>query len=224
MSLSVADTASRAVLSEALLRQLRWRYAVKKFDATRKISPALWNVLEEALVLSPSSFGLQPWKFFIVNNPDLRKKIQPAAWNQTQITDASHLVVFAIKKNMNTEDVRRFIDKIVEVRGVSKDSLAPYQQMMEGFVGKPPLDINVWSSRQVYIALGNFLTTAAALGVDACPMEGFDPVKVNEILGLEKKGYAAVVLATVGYRAADDKYAEAPKVRYPKSQVIEELN
>ena len=224
MSSSPAVSTPSVVSTESLLQQLRWRYAVKKFDAQKKIDPALWTALEDSLVLSPSSFGLQPWKFFVVKNPELRKKLQPSAWNQSQITDASHLVVFAIKKNVNVEDVRRFIDKIVEVRGIPKESLAPYQRMMEGFATQPPLDINVWASRQVSLALGNFLTTAAVLGVDACPMEGFDPAKFNDILGLEKKGYSAVVVATVGYRAADDKYAEAAKVRYPKSQVIEDLN
>ena len=213
-----------SISSQDLLKQLHWRYAVKKFDASRKIPADLWQTLEDALVLSPSSFGLQPWKFFVVKNPDIRKKLQGVAWNQSQIVDASHLVVFAAKKNLNAEDVRRFISLIADVRKVAKESLAPYQGMMEGFAAKPPMDINEWAARQVYIALGNFLTSAAVLGVDACPMEGFDRAKFDDILGLDKKGYATAVLATAGYRAADDKYAEAPKVRYPKSQVIETIN
>ncbi|MBL0059396.1 MAG: NAD(P)H-dependent oxidoreductase [Elusimicrobia bacterium] len=208
----------------SLIDQLRWRYATKVFDPARKIPAALWTALEEALVLAPSSFGLQPWKFFVVQNKAVREKLRPAAWNQSQITDASHLVVFAIKKNLNVEDVRKFIALTAKVRGVTVESLAPYQKMMEGFAAHPPLDINVWAARQVYIALGTFLTSAALLGVDACPMEGFAPGTFDEILGLDKKGYATVVVATAGYRSAEDKYAAAPKVRYEKSAVLEVLN
>jgi nitroreductase len=222
--MSITQTAGSVVSSAAVLNQLTWRYAVKKFDAQKKISDDVWKTLEDALVLSPSSFGLQPWKFFVVNNPDVRKKLQAHAWNQSQITDAARLVVFAIKKNLSVDDVRRFISFTAETRKIPKESLAAYAQMMEGFVAKPPLDINVWAARQVYIALGNFLTAAALVGVDACPMEGFDPGQFDEILGLTKKGYAAVVVATAGYRAADDGYALAAKVRYPKSEIVEHIN
>lgn len=221
---TATETNNASIRTKDLLRQLQWRYAVKKFDPSLKIAPDLWQTLEDALVLSPSSFGLQPWKFFVIKNPEIRKKLQAVAWNQPQIVDASHLVVFAAKKNMNADDVRRFISLTADVRKVSKESLAPYQGMMEGFAAKPPMDINEWAARQVYIALGNFLTSAALLGVDACPMEGLDRAKFDEILGLDKKGYATAVIATAGYRAADDKYAETPKVRYPKSQVIETIN
>lgn len=215
---------SDTVTPPALLRQLKWRYAVKKFDPARKIPADLWGALEEALVLSPSSFGLQPWKFFIVDNPELRKKLQPVAWNQTQITEASRLVVFAVKKDLNAADVRRFIERTATVRGVTPDSLAGYQKIMEGsLAARSASDIHQWAARQAYIALGNFMTSAALLGVDVCPMEGLDPAKFDEILGLTPKGYATVVAATAGYRASDDKYAQAPKVRYPQDQVIEHL-
>jgi nitroreductase len=224
MSGATTEILNTSIKSNDLLRQLQWRYAVKKFNSSLKISSELWQTLEDALVLSPSSFGLQPWKFFVVKNPEVRKKLQAVAWNQSQIVDASHLVVFAAKKNLNADDVRRFISLTADVRGVSKESLAPYQGMMEGFAAKPPMDINEWAARQVYIALGNFLTSAALLGVDACPMEGLDRAKFDEILGLDKKGYATAVIATAGYRATDDKYADAPKVRYPKSQVIETIS
>jgi nitroreductase len=208
----------------SLLRQLKWRYAVKKFDAGRKIPADVWGALEETLVLTPSSFGLQPWKFFVVDNPELRKRLQPVAWNQAQITEAARLVVFAVKKDLNAADVRRFIERTAAVRGVPADSLSAYQKMMEGtLAARSPQAIHDWSARQAYIALGNFMTAAAVLGVDACPMEGFDPAKFDEILGLPQKGYAAVVAATAGYRAADDKYAQAPKVRFPKEDVVEQV-
>jgi nitroreductase len=213
-----------AVTPEALLERLRWRYAVKKFDPSRKIPPATWNALEDALVLSPSSFGLQPWKFFVVNNPELRKKLQPVSWGQTQVVDASHLVVFARKRDLNAADVDRHINRIVQLRGPS-DSVAGYRKIMADFVSRPreSFDVNAWASRQVYIALGFFLESAALLGVDACPMEGLDPARYDELLGLEKKGYATLCAATAGFRAADDKYAEAPKARFSKNEVIETL-
>jgi len=216
---------SDPVPAPTLLRQLKWRYAVKKFDPSRQIPADLWGALEDALVLSPSSFGLQPWKFFVVNNPELRKKLQPAAWNQSQITEASRLVVFAVKKDLNAADVRRFIERTAEVQGVAAESLAGYQKIMEGsLASRSTADVHQWAARQAYIALGNFMTAAALLGVDVCPMEGFDPAKFDDILGLAPKGYAAVVAATAGYRAAADKHAQAPKVRYPKDQVIENLD
>lgn len=207
---------------DILQNQLRWRYATKKFDAARKIPARDWAALENALVLSPSSFGLQPWKFFVVENPKIRERLKAASWNQSQITDASHLVVFAMKKNLNSADIEHFIKRIAEIRHASLESLESYKQMMVAHVNRtdPGFDINAWATKQLYIALGTFLTSAAILGIDACPMEGLDPAKYDEILGLEKQGYHAVVVATAGYRAADDAYASAPKVRYPREEVV----
>lgn len=205
---------------QALVERLKWRYAVKKFDPARKIEGRLWNALEEALVLSPSSYGLQPWRFFVVDDPALRAKLKGASWNQSQITDAARLVIFAGRKDFGARDVERLIARIAEVRGPS-DSLDSYKQMMLGSIGrKKAEELGAWVARQVYIALGNFLASAAALGVDACPMEGFDPAQYDEILGLPAKGYTALVVATAGYRAADDAYASQPKVRYAKNDVV----
>ncbi|MDX2232120.1 MAG: NAD(P)H-dependent oxidoreductase [Leptolyngbyaceae cyanobacterium bins.349] len=214
---------SDTVLStDQLLQQLHWRYATKKFDATRKIPDDLWQILEQTLVLAPSSFGLQPWKFFVVNNPELRQQLVEHAWSQQQVADASHLVVLAIKKDVNAEDVDRYAERMADVRQMPVDSLQGMTNMIKGFLEKPPypLDINEWSTRQVYIALGQFMTSAALLGIDTCPMEGFNPAKFNELLGLEAQGYSAVVLCPAGYRAEDDKYASLPKVRFPAESVI----
>ena len=212
----------RVLSDESLVAQLHWRYAVKKFDPAKKISAAAWSTLEQALVLSPSSFGLQPWKFFVVANPALREQLVPASWGQRQVADASHLVVFAIKKDMGEADVKRYIDRIAEVRGVTPASLDGYRQMMVGSLAGPikQAGIDAWSTKQAYIALGGFLTAAALLGIDACPMEGFEPAKFDQILGLSAKEYGAVVLAAAGYRAADDKYAEAPKVRFKLEDAV----
>jgi nitroreductase len=213
------------IKNEQLINQLNWRYATKQFDPQRKISLENWTTLEEALVLSPSSAGLQPWKFIVVTDRATREKLLPASWGQRQIVDASHLVVFATKKNLGEADVESYINRIAEVRGVTLESLAPFRDMVVGGIIKSMDDSTraAWAARQAYIALGNFLTSAALLGIDACPMEGFESEKYNEILGLDKRGFSAVVVATAGYRSTEDKYAALKKVRFPKEEVLLEV-
>ncbi len=212
------------VSPDAALAALHWRYAVKKFDPTKKIPADLWAALEQSLVLSPSSYGLQPWKFVVVETPAVREQLLPHSWGQKQIVDASHLVVFALKKDIGAADAERLIARSVAVRNLPSAALDGYKGMIVGSLAKTPAPaIDVWMSRQVFIALGVFLTTAAMLGVDACPMEGFVPEKYDEILGLTAKGYAARVVATAGYRAADDPYASLAKVRYPTEEIVERV-
>lgn len=210
------------IRNEQLLTQLNWRYATKQFDAQRKISAADWATLEEALVLSPSSFGLQPWKFLNISSPAVREKLLPLSWGQRQVVDASHFVVFAIKTNLTEADVETYLNRIAEVRGVPANSLNGFRDMLAGSIikGLDEPTRRAWAMRQVYIALGNLLTSAALLGIDACPMEGLEPAKYDEVLGLPKQGLATVVAAALGYRAEGDKYAAAKKVRFPKEQVI----
>jgi nitroreductase len=207
---------------EQLINQLHWRYATKQFDPQRKISAEDWSVLEEALVLAPSSFGLQPWKFIVITDQGVKEKLVPASWGQRQPADCSHLVVFTIKKDLGEREIDAFLKRTAEVRNVPVESLKAYREMMVGSLIKR-LDNdarNAWAERQVYIAVGTFLTSAALLGIDACPMEGFEPPKYNEILGLDKLGLSTVVVATAGYRTAGDKYATLKKVRFPKDEVI----
>ena len=210
---------------DLLLDQLNWRYATKQFDPHRKISGADWAALEEALVLTPSSFGIQPWKFIVVTDAEVRQQLVAASWGQTKVADCSHLVVFAIKRDLNEKDVENYVDRISEVRQAPRAALADFRDMMVGFVGKRNngFNINDWAARQAYIALGNFLTSAALLGIDACPMEGIEPEKYNEILGLNEQGLSAVVVAAAGYRAPDDTYAALKKVRFPKEEVLVEV-
>jgi nitroreductase len=205
-----------------LIEQLNWRYATKQFDPQRKISAHDWATLEEALVLTPSSYGLQPWKFIVVADPAIREKLVAASWGQRQVAEASHLVVFAVKKNLGEEDIDHHLNRIAEVRGVSRESITSYREMMVGSLikGMDEAKRSLWATKQVYIALGNFLTSAALLKIDACPMEGIEPAKYDEILGLDKQGLGAVVVATAGYRAASDKYSLAKKVRFPREQVL----
>lgn len=218
-------TPTATLTPEALVGTLNWRYATKKFDASRKLDPATWQALEEALVLSPSSYGLQPWKFVVVQDPALRAKLREKAWGQSQVTDASHLVVFTHRTDLTEADIDRYLARIAEVRGVSLESLAGFGQMMVGSLVKGPKHATIadWAARQAYIALGNLMTSAAALGVDATPMEGLDPAAFDRLLGLEGSGYATVVACAVGHRAADDASAALPKVRFAKEDLVVNL-
>lgn len=204
----------------ALRSQLAWRYATKRFDPAKKISPETWAALEEALVLAPSSFGLQPWRFIVVDDPAIRAKLRPLSWDQSQIVDASHLVVFAARIGLGKDDVLAFARRITEVRGVPESAIAGYRDMMLGFVENSQARIDEWAARQVYIAMGVLLTAAAMLGVDACPMEGIDPSKYDEVLGLTPTGYRTLAVVTAGYRHAEDGYAALKKVRFSADQII----
>lgn len=156
---------------EALVETLNWRYATKKFDAAKKLDAATWEALEEALVLSPSSYGLQPWKFIVVQDPALRAQLREKAWGQGQVTDASRLVVLTHRTDLTEADIDRYLARIAEVRGVTVESLAGFRQMMVGNLVQGPKHATIaeWTARQAYIALGNLMTSAAALGVDATP-------------------------------------------------------
>jgi nitroreductase len=211
-----------AITSAQLLTQLNWRYATKQFDPARKISAADWAALEAALLLTASSGGLQPWKFIVVTDPAVRAKLLPASYGQPQVTAASQLVVFASKNNYSEADVDAHLQNVAKAQGAPIEALAPLRAMLVGGIVQRLDEAarNAWARNQVYIALGNFLTSAALLGIDACPMEGFDRAQYDEILGLKAKGLAAAVIATVGYRLPTDKYARAPKVRFPKAQVF----
>lgn len=204
-----------------LIDQLNWRYATKQFDPTRKIPAEQWAALEEALLLSPSSLGLQAWEFVVVEDPAVREELKAVSWGQAQITDASHLVVFTAKKDYGEADIDAYMQRISEVRGAPLDALAPFREMVEGGVSsKEPEARAEWLARQPYIALGVLLTSAALMGIDACPMEGIVPAEYDRILGLGEKGLTALVVATVGYRSPDDKYADMPKVRFPADRMI----
>jgi nitroreductase len=214
---------AKPVSNETLLKQLRWRYAVKKFDPTKRISDVDWKTLEEALVLTPSSFGLQPWKFFVVETPALKEKLVGASWGQSQLKDASHTLVMTIYKDMDAKHISKYVEHTAAVRGVAPESLEKFKQVMVNFASRPGFDVNTWAKDQVYIALGNFMTAAAMLGIDTCPMEGLDPKKYDEILGIGALGYSTVVACPAGYRASDDKYATTPKVRFNHEDMIAHL-
>jgi nitroreductase len=208
------------VKSEKVLNRLNWRYAVKKFDPTRRVSDKDLETLEESIMVAPTSFGLQLFKAIVIINDETRQKLRPAAWGQSQITESSHLIVFAAKKTIAPEDIEQFFERIVEVRGTPLETLAEYKAMVSGFGEKAVAEdwAFSWCQRQTYLALGFLLQTAALIGVDACPMEGFDPAQFNEILGL--RDYSATALCALGYRSEADWLADLPKVRMPKEEII----
>jgi len=208
-----------------LLDVLKWRYATKIFDATKKIPDAEWQSLEDALVLSPSSYGLQPWKFILVSDRPTLENLRAASWNQSQVTDSSHYVVFAARTDITEKDVDHFLARTAEVQGTAKEALKRYGDLIIGDLVKGPRHhvIAHWAGLQTYIALGNFMTSAAMVGIDTCPMEGLDPAKYDEILKLKGTGYATLCACAVGYRAVSDKYATLPKVRYPKAEMIQKV-
>lgn len=210
---------------ESVLASLKWRYAVKSFDPERKIDPQTWNALEDSLVLSPSSFGLQPWNFLVITSQETKEKLVEVSWGQRQLAEASHVVVFLVKNPLTNEDIHAHLARTAEIRGVALESLDGFRTLLEGYLAKPPegLTVRDWASRQVYIALGNFMTTAALLGIDTCPMEGLDPKAYDRLLGLEGTGYETLAACPAGFRNPSDKYSSLPKVRFPKEKVIQHI-
>ncbi len=208
--------------TKQLLDALEWRYATKVFDATKKIPADVWAALEQALVLTPTSYGLQPYQFLIVQDAAKRAALLPHSWGQKQVVDCSHFVVFTARTEMQEADVKRLIARISSVRGVPAEFMTPYWNMMISDVVNGPRGkaAHEWAARQSYIALGNLMTAAAVLGVDACPMEGLVPAEYDKVLKLEGSGYKTVVALALGYRAATDKYASLAKVRYETADLV----
>jgi nitroreductase len=209
---------------ESLLAALRWRYATKKFDPALKISNETWDAIEKSLILTPSSFGLQPWKFLVIQNAGVRSLLLNESWKQPQVTEASHYVVLTARTELDETDIDAWMSCMSEVQGSAPEALAPLKGMIQGFAQAMSQEArHAWNMRQVYIALGQLMASAAVIGVDACPMEGISAEGYDQILNLEGSGYATVVACALGYRAEDDKYARIPKARFNQSQVIEHI-
>ncbi len=204
-----------------ILSKLNTRYATKVFDKTKKVSEADMETLLEAIRLSASSYGLQPYKVLVVEDPAIRAELRKAAWNQPQITDASALLIFAARYETNVETVDEFIDLVADTRNIPKDALSGYGDTMKGSIQNlSPEQLETWVSKQAYIALGFGLVTAAVLGLDACPMEGFSAADFDRILDLNKLGLKSKVIMAVGYRSEDDKYQYLAKVRQKKEDLF----
>lgn len=207
-----------------ILDNLNWRYATKQFVPGKKLSADQVSFLKQTLRLSPSSFGMQPWKFLFIEDPELRKKLRPKAWNQPQVEEASHLIVLCRKASIGQEDVDRLVEATAAATKTPPEALSGFKDMLSGFVGQLTREkADVWTEKQVYIALGNLLNACAQAGIDACPMEGFERDAFDEILGLKERGLRSAVLCTVGTRSPEDKYATRGKVRFPLKEVVETL-
>ena len=204
-----------------LLSDLNWRYATKEFDPQKKLSPPALQELCEALRLTPSSFGLQLWKFLMVSNPELKTQLRAVSWNQSQVTDCSHLCVFCSPTTIGDDAVDRFIEATCQACKLEGQELAGYAQMIKSFVGQMDQPGRWhWMDKQIYLALGNLLTSCAVKRIDASPLEGFSPQDYDQILELSPQGLRSVVVCALGYRGATDKYAQAPKVRYPLDEIL----
>ena len=204
------------------IEDLKWRYATKKFDATKKISNQDLDKLKEAIQLTATSYGLQLFKVLIVENKETRELLKPASWGQTQITDASHLMVFCNYSKVTEEHLNDFAAIKAKASNMPVENLAGYVGFIQSKLGEQSSDqINNWTAKQTYIALANLMNAAAELHIDTCPMEGFEAAKYNEILGLSTKGLSAAVVCPIGYRSDEDATQHAAKVRKPVNQLFE---
>ncbi len=197
-----------------LIENLKWRYATKKYDATKKVSSEDIDKIKEAIQLAASSWGLQLYKVMDVKDLAIRESLKPHSWGQTQITDASHLFVFCSHTAVSDQDTDDYIALKSEVQGIPAEDLKGYGDFMKMKINeKTPEQIIPWTEKQTYIALGKALAAAAALKIDTTPIEGFEPEKYNEILGLKEKGLTASVVLAIGYRHEEDATQHQPKVR-----------
>ncbi|MDA8791843.1 NAD(P)H-dependent oxidoreductase [Bacteriovoracaceae bacterium] len=208
----------------SIIDDLSWRYATKEFDSEKKLSNEQLNSLLESLRLSASSFGLQPWKFVVVDKQEQKEKLLAHSWNQRQVVDASHVIVLCRPTKFGEEDVIKFVKCTAEMRNQEIESLEGFKKVMVGFLSRmDEASINAWMKNQIYIALGSLLTVAAHLKIDACPMEGFIAPKYDEVLGLADHGLSSVVVCPVGFRNDKDKYASLAKIRYTQDETVLKL-
>lgn len=207
-----------------VIDNLKWRYATKKFDTSKKISPSDLETIKEAVQLSASSYGLQLYKVLIIEDAKLREKLKVVSWGQSQITDASYLVVFCNYSKVNDNLIDEFLSNKANTQNLNLDEIKGYGDFMKNNLSKKGADeIANWTAKQTYLALSNLLMACAELKIDACPMEGFEPEKYNEILDLYEKGLNASLIATIGYRSDEDKTQHEKKVRKPLNKLFEKI-
>jgi nitroreductase len=204
-----------------ILDQLNWRYACKKFDTKKKLSPEQVDTLVKAFNLTATSYGLQPMKLQVITNTDLREKLFANSFNQAQVKDASHLFVITAKVNMNQSDIDAYFDLIDDLRATPKELIAPYRAHLTNWVAsESENNMDIWARKQTYIALGNLLNVCAVIGVDSCPMEGFDANAYDEILNLKETDYTTSLVLPVGFRHEEDFMSQLKKVRMEESKIV----
>lgn len=208
------------------IEKLRWRYATKKMDPQKKLTEQKFERILDAISLAPTSSGLQPFEVLIVKNPELRSKIREAAWNQSQVTEGSHLLVFAAWDNYTEARINAVYDHVNEERGAKNEGLEAYRQRLLSTYPIRDAQTNYeHAARQAYIALGFALAAAAVEEVDCTPMEGFEPAKVDEILGLQARGLRSVLLLPLGYRDANNDWlVNLKKVRRARKELFTEID
>ena len=209
-----------AISTLDLVERLNWRYAVKKFDPTRRLDDQTWRALQESMLLSPSSYGLQPWKFVVVTNQEVKNKLPELSWNQTQPKDCSHMVVLAARKSIDADYVDHYMQSVVEQRELPQGAMDGYRKVLVSTVEKMDDHLD-WNARQVYIALGQLMVACSMVGVDSCPMEGIDTNAYDELLGLKDSDFTTIVGCAVGYRHPADVQANARKVRFDAKEIVQ---
>jgi len=204
-----------------IIKPLEWRYATKKFDSDKKLAQEDLNTILRAINLAPTSYGLQPFNVIVIEDALIKDKLKPAAYNQSQITEASQLIIFAANNNISDTHIDDYLKRISNTTGAPLEALSEYEGMMKSKINtSTPNELFTWASKQCYIALGFLLTSCAQLNIDACPMEGFDPEKFDDILNLKERNLNSVVIAAIGYRSSEDKYQHNPKVRKKVEDMI----
>lgn len=207
-----------------LIEQLQWRYATKKFDSKKMLEASKIDIIKHAFNLTATSYGLQPIKLVIFSNKNLQQELVEHTMNQVQLAQASHVLVFCIEKSIDKNYITEYFNRIKDIRNTSDAILNPFKEfLIEDFERKSQTHIENWAAKQAYLAMGNILTVCAVEGIDACPMEGFSPVKYDEILKLSERGLKSVLVMPIGYRAEDDMFAEFKKVRKNINQSIIEM-
>lgn len=207
-----------------IIEDLNWRYATKKYDPSKKVSTEDLEVIKESLRLTPTSYGLQPFKFLIIESEEIRQKLLPASYGQTQIIDASHVIVLCSQLDMNDEHIDGYMSTISETREIPVESLEQFSSYIKGAISPMTLEQkSLWNAKQAYIALGQVLATCATLRIDSTPMEGFDAAAYDQILGLKEKNLQAAVVCTIGYRHEEDKNQHLKKVRKSSEVLFETI-
>jgi len=204
------------------IQHLHWRYATKKYNGSQ-IDQDNLNTILESIRLTPTSLGMQPFKVLVIDNPELREKMLPIAHNQSQVKDASHLILFAANTNISEENINSYMNNVASTRQMPVENLAGFKGMINGFVGsKNEAQIAEWASRQCYIALGIAMATAAALKVDTTPMEGYKADEMDVLFNLKEQGFTSAVLLAVGHRDEEkDQLAKLAKVRKSSEEMFE---
>jgi hypothetical protein len=212
-------------MNSEIIEKLKWRYATKKFDTSKKLSEEKLDILKEAFNLTATSYGLQPLKMVVISDPETKEQLMPYSMDQPQVRDASHVLVLCMEAEISSQYIVKHFDRVEAFQKTSREILDPFQEfLVTSFAQKNPEEIYQWMINQAYLAMGNLLTVCAIADIDACPMEGFDPEKYDELLQLHKMGLRSVLVLPVGYRAQDDEFSEMKKVRRGVEEVVIEID